>query len=475
MVEPAKQDDTYFSWGGNLPVNIPILFAMVGLIYSVVVLKGCNAVYHDLYLTNKGKMVDSVFIKRMALLNALSDSLRRHAPIEVKPARGPANVKSAANSKSRDSIDKKRRDSLALVRTALIQSQREWDNFRYFNPDTNLKVFLNYFSVNRDVLRDTLGGEALDKFQHFERKIAVFVRDTFSIVNAGMHKMDSLQIGSGPDKPGLIDFFGKYPIFGFWFFLSMGQMVLWFILIPLVIGAVRRTKSIVSGLRYDIGNFLFFSLIPALVVGVFTWILYTKLIDAFVIKNCYFLDSFNPRMVWYAIPGYFIAILCFGSYLFLANKLQLLNEESKGKDLSTDEGLQQEYASLKSTFDFTFLASAIVLSAFVLWIGVLFNALNNMEVFRYYTLISGRSFFDPNFIYLIGLMHSLILLIFYVPVRLQFNGLSITQQQKEMTMEDQSGSRKIFKAFWGSISTLLITASPLITTVLEKAISSITQ
>jgi hypothetical protein len=95
--------------------------------------------------------------------------------------------------------------------------------------------------------------------------------------------------------------------------------------------------------------------------------------------------------------------------------------------------------------------------------------------FRFYGLLSGKPFFDANFVYLLGLMHSLILLIFYVPVRLQFNGPSITQQQKDMVAEDDTGSKKVLKAFWGNISTLLITVSPLITTFVKKGISSFLQ
>jgi hypothetical protein len=462
----TKKSDPHFSWGGNLPVNIPILFAVVGFIYASVVLKGCHANYHDLYLVNKEKMVDSVLYKRMALLKDLRASL--DAP--AKPMK-----KTGSGSKPVDTTGKRRNDSLVQVRAAIAQSQRELDNFQYFNIDTSMKVFLNYFSVNRDTLRDLLAGETADSCKHFEKKILVFVKDTFSIVGPGIHRADSLQIGSGQKKTGFVEYFGKYPVFGFWFWLSIAQMVLWWILIPLIIGAVRQTNPIVTGFKFNFGNCLLFSMIPAVVVGGFTWLLYEKLIDAFVIKDCYFLDDFNPRMVWYATPGYLVATLCFGSYLFLANKLQLLNKSSKGKVYSTDAQLQQEYASLKATFDVTFLASAIVLSTFVLWIGVLFNALNGMEAFRYYSLISGRPFFDPDFIYLIGLMHSLILLIFYVPVRMQFNGLGITQQQKEMAAAGQSGTSQVFKTFWASISTLLVTASPLIATILEKAISAITQ
>jgi hypothetical protein len=59
---------------------------------------------------------------------------------------------------------------------------------------------------------------------------------------------------------------------------------------------------------------------------------------------------------------------------------------------------------------------------------------------------------------------------FYVPVRRQFNSLEITKDQKSAVTSDDS-PKKTLRTFWGILSTILVTASPLITTILQKLIT----
>jgi hypothetical protein len=204
--------------------------------------------------------------------------------------------------------------------------------------------------------------------------------------------------------------------------------------------------------------------------------LYGKLArpDGYLINDSFFLDGFNTRMGLYGVPGYIVLSLCLGIYIFLGNKLEMLNNaaqaaQTAGTDITKDTGLQAKFLSLKNAFDLAFSCSAIILSVFVLWMGTLFNAVNGVEALHFYTI--GKAFLNNDFVYLIGMLHTLILLIFYIPVRLQFNALPGIQELKSAS-EDPNPNR-IIKSFWDATSTVLITASPLLTTVLQKLITGI--
>jgi hypothetical protein len=153
--------------------------------------------------------------------------------------------------------------------------------------------------------------------------------------------------------------------------------------------------------------------------------------------------------------------------MFLANKLEILNTTATKPeaDLAT---FKTEYLRLKSSFTFVFNCSAVILSVYVTWLGVLFSAVNNLEVARLYYLSSGKQLLNYDFVYLMGIIHSLLLAIFYFPVRLQFNSLELTVDYKTGDAAATTMT-KVFKSF----GDILLTASPLITTVVQKGLAGL--
>ena len=245
-------------------------------------------------------------------------------------------------------------------------------------------------------------------------------------------------------------------------------------IIALSIGIVYRTRTTAPAVQSGFTNFWPSYIIPLVIVSLFVGILYFFILRGKpIITEAYFLDNYKPRMLLYGIAGYLATIICFGSFLFLANKLELLNDNRQTS--STPEALYIEaksYETLKSSFDFTFLLTAAILSAFVLWAGLLFNAVNSIDAMRAYSFYSGRPFLNYDFVYLIGLMHTLLLMVFYIPVKLQFNALEITKEQKALE-RNELGGKKYLKSVWESLSAILVTTSPLITTILQKFISNL--
>jgi len=216
----------------------------------------------------------------------------------------------------------------------------------------------------------------------------------------------------------------------------------------------------------------------AIVILIFIWLTYSKLIDAYVIEDHIFLQYFSVKMLVFALFGYFIASICFFIYLFLADKAHQLDKDKKEEEKVgiLDDQKQNAYLSnatvLKSTFDYSFIFSALILSVFIVWLGVMFKAINSMELMEYYLQISGNYYLNNDYVYLVGILHSLLLLIFYIPVQLKFNSLNIIIEQQQKASENLQGLKKVFSGFFSNFSSVLLTASPLLTSFVQDLATS---
>ena len=436
-----------WSFKANLKSDLPIYFAILGLLYSALVLL-YNAgpspgPFHDLSISNKRPLIDTLLSQRAAFLQS---ELQRLQPLAGK--KGPDSTAI--------------RDTLRQYRSAIARTTLQASELEYFNTDTSLLYFTHYFSADRDRLLTVIkaGGSEVD----------VQLKDTCCSPYP-RNDIRQAKISLSRERKPLVDFFDRYSEFGFWFVLSIAQMSLWFMLTALVIGSVKKTDTIVPPVTYTLKYGGLLAITPAIIVAVFAFLVYFVMIKGPVISDDYFQYDFNRRMYWYSVPGYLLAILCFGAYLFLANKLELLNTAAMnaGKRL---EDVRDQYNRLKSAFNFVFNSSAVILSVFVVWLGTLFSAVNNLEVARFYTLSSGKPLLNYDFVYLMGIIHSLLLAIFYFPVRIQFNALQLTQDDKS-SKEGTPGTAKLFKTFADIIGGILVTASPFITTIVQKALTGL--
>ena len=246
---------------------------------------------------------------------------------------------------------------------------------------------------------------------------------------------------------------------------------------------MSKIKIKVTKVNIEFLGYLRCLIVPFVVIGTFVLIFYRVLVDVpSVIKDTYFMHCFNSRMTWYSPFGYVLAGLCFGGYLYLAKKLSELNDEFKTQSkkvissaapqtipLSTQ--LQTQYNELKSSFDFLFLISAAILSLFIIWEGILFIAINSMDIMKYYGAISGKQFLNNDFIYMIGLVHSLLLMIFYIPVQLRFRSMEIVQAQQAALGGQPTGIKSLFSSLFSNLGGVLITTSPLITGIIQSLLA----
>jgi hypothetical protein len=444
-----------YEFVGN-QVSLLIGIGMVGFLLAIYMLTGKDGAgevrYKEIVLVNKDTILKQIYNTR---LTGLRDTLRKMQISDVKK--------------------KEKVDEIKVAKLALSYTLRDSINFSIGNPDTTIKYFAGIIGVNRDSLYKAIRAEGWKHNNNQIQEIKFTYVDTISVLyQTPAAKTVTLKLKR--ESHGLLmDFFTVNPLLGFWLVFSIAQMTLWFLVVPMLYGMLKSLQTKVSdsikGMVIPL-NWLISSVLPLAFFVVFAIVFYWYLIDDLVIKDHYFLEGFNKEMFRYSIFGYLAAIACFGMYLMTSMALDELDKTARRQklSLSTNPVIQSDYEALKKTFEGSFFASAIILSVFVLWAGIAFNGINQTEVMRFYAIYAGKPFLQYDFVFLIGAIHTVILLLFYVPVRLKFNSMQITEDAKAQAA---SGSgKKIVNSLWESILAILVTSAPLITSVIQKLISS---
>ncbi|WP_288882980.1 hypothetical protein [Pedobacter panaciterrae] len=447
-------------------ISICIGFGMLGFIIAILLFTVGNGQmrdgkyytgYGEIQIKNKKAVIDALIAKRIVLLDSslvlTTETLKKDPNSEVN------------------------KNNLIALEVAILRSRRELDSVRYNSVDTSLTNYTKYIFPKKVEYLNALDSPWKPDGSEIKIVQATIV-DSCKLINKKIRpeqrQLYSTELELIQNKrASLLGFINDYPQFGLWLVLTIAQMMMWFLLIPLLTGNLLN-------LREKLGEYYKISLIgilqrmiiPFLFIGIFCIYFYVVLAERHIINDNYFLSNYNACLNIYAIFGYGTAIYCFGTYLSLASQVSTLDNNTKGILRSTDSTLNDQYLSLKSAFDNSFLASALILSFYVLWTGVSINAVNNTEAIKFYSQINGKPLIPEDFVYLMGLTHTCILLTFYLPVKLKFNSLPITKD----TNADQSEgtpAKTIFSTVREGLSTILVTASPLLASLIQKILDAL--
>jgi|GEM_PF-5692034 len=454
----------------------PILAGIFGLLVSVFLLtcssKKSGIAFQEVQLDGKKEAVIEILATKIRYLDKMLEHLRADSSkrCSLKEDSCAGELEQVMNQLSET------RNNREEIATALYQ-------LSYSNADTVSLYYSKYLTIAAPRYR-----VALDSFNGKNITIHATIADTSFLDKTPFQNTVRLTLRPSNDKL-IVDFVERNPVLGFWLILSIAQMALWFLLAVLLPG---RLYQIREELRkpFDWKETLFSLVTPLIGISLFLYLFYFWLVDAFVFKDAIILDGFNARMIAYSIPGYIVAIICFAVFIFSAGMLKDIDKKVVKKKLAKKQAVAgaaddepqaadqaitdspadvEEIKKLKSLFNGAFIASAVVLSLFVLWLGILFNGVNQMEASRFYEQLSGRQYLNGNFVYMVGLMHTVLLLLFYIPVKLKFDSLDVMKQEESI----EEKSPKSFIKFLGeSLGTLLLTASPLIASLIEKAIAN---
>lgn len=444
----------------NNQIAVCVLFGMIGFIYAVCVLvlpyKKNVTPYGEIYIYNKTQLVADLLNKRLTTLSdtakAFETKLDGWKTELAKPT--PDQVKKVEAT----------RMQAVLVQIAKIlpATRKELYLLEYHNTDTSMVYFSKYLYVNKGNYLDVLRSLTWKNDTSYSEFVNGFAVDTCFLLKGSPVKYPvKLQLKQHK-RSQVMSFLSDYPAFGLWMVLTIAQMMLWFLLCPVLSGNLLNLRDTL-GDSYNISwqsRLVNFAL-PLTFVGVFCLAFYKGLADNQLVTDYYFLTHYNLRIFWYAVPGYLVTIFCFTGYLTLAKQFDNMDKEAVADPtLLSNAAFISKFQSLKSAFNNSFICSAIVLSFMILWVGNVVYAVNSIDVFRFYTQLAGQPLIPGDFVYLMGLLHTCILLTFYIPVKLKFGTLQITQP---MAMADAGiPDKNLFQTLLGSLGSLLVTTSPLI-------------
>jgi len=446
-------------------IAICVAFALIGFWVSISIINPKGAIskdgtnitpYGEIIIENSKELVSSLLKKRSA---ALTVAITRDEKV-VKAGKNPN------DGKIKEIVKR-----ITILQTDLKQTQAEIKALDYGLVDKNPSYFYTYIFPDRQAFLNTLQMDSWAKHPTKVKLVRAQLIDPYAGLGEPYRESVYLKLKQNK-REFLMNFVTDYPLFGIWIILTIAQMMLWFMLFPLLTGNIRDLK-LKLGEFYciTVGSVLKNLIVPVAFITSSVVVLDRILADSTVIYDNYFMSGYNDKFRSYALVGYAIATYCFGTFLTLIRQVTDMDEKVKGKLDRKDPVLNDKYLALKEAFDNSFLASAIILSFLVLWVGITINAINSTEAIKFYGIVTGKPLIPEDFIYLMGLFHTVILLSFYIPAKLKFNSLSLTKQEDTATT-GSSSPRKIFTLLAENLATLLVTTSPLLASLIQKLVGT---
>lgn len=302
------------------------------------------------------------------------------------------------------------------------------------------------------------------------------------------------------------EFITKYPNYAFWLFLGMLFMVMCFLMIPICVAIYRSINLQLESMKLNHRYWRNFLLASAGTV-IFCAVVYAGLIDRYIADNRYFTDSLILITYAYGFAGYLVAVLCFGGYLYIADlihqlqaayrqgmsnlteliktkraeaandkeQLAAIEEDPQIKEQhSANERIKDNYKQAKKYFNVLVWMAALVLSVAVLWTGSLFSSINSMDAFTFYWSLSKSSYLSGDFVYLYGGLHTILLLIYVLPVKFKIYNMNMTIPELE-NGSGESGTKQAKTVLSGIATTLgniLLVSSPVLASFIENVVKS---
>jgi|GEM_PF-1456074 len=303
-----------------------------------------------------------------------------------------------------------------------------------------------------------------------------------------------------------MEFFRKYPAFAFWLFLGILQMVMWALMIPISLSAFKSIGELhqASGTINRLGKSF---ILAAIALVIFCLFLYLGIIDDYVFQDRHFMQGFNGRIASYSVIGYIISLLCLAGYLYLTDSLsqlqKLFNQRSADLELERKAQIQaasndalalaaietnpviinltaekktieDQFNEAKTFFNLFLGMAALVLSMLIFWVASMFNAINSLEVFKYYKAVSGHNFAANDFIYLFGGLHSILLAIFVLPAKFKIMELNARFPKPADSPASSTGDflKGLLKNMGTTIREILVVSSPLLASFLQNLFTS---
>jgi len=357
------------------------------------------------------------------------------------------------------SADSARTDSTGRVRAA--SELMELLRVEYLNDsatkNANYGIFLEKDSLRR--LIDRVGGMQRPDSIPFVYKLPSTADSTKSFYIFGKASILWRDTSYSP-----IDYIRKYPATGFWIFISILQIVLWVLVIPLCIQISRQMTDKLrgDGIVIKRKNVILLGVATVAAIGLFLVTLYGRLYAGGLIDSDYYMQGFGGVMLICVILGNSAAACCLFGFLLTARAMGIVLQRFSA---TTAESCVRDYKELRRSFNAFFFVAATILSLLVVWLGSLFSAINSIDLFRFYQAQTGAPFLVYDFVYLLAGFYTVLLLLFYLPVRV--NMLALVSSMPDQGPADGAPAR-LLESLMGRFVGILAASSPILVALLQQ-------
>ncbi len=307
-----------------------------------------------------------------------------------------------------------------------------------------------------------------------------------------------------------IDFITKYPGFGAWALFITISFSCIFIIAGLALDANMQLVKLVSdsGCGKGLRHLLLFVICIVLLCAFISSSMDT-FYDEDVVRNLYFLKRLDTSVGCISIVGYTTAALCFAGMLYTAGyvkcfqkkidteisknqllqsqiddlglaipqaptqiekinkqaKFDQLNQQVKSSKLLIDNA-SAAYQKLYSLFKYFFYCTAILLALLTFCTGALHSAIDTLDFVRLIKRSMGFSPVRYDFVYLYATLHTLLLLLFFLPGQLLFSSYT----NKTILIQPQLTEKTImsgFKTQFDGLGKTLVATAPLLASFVQ--------
>lgn len=334
----------------------------------------------------------------------------------------------------------------------------------------------NSFKRLNAALRFDISPDTIDEWERRYKKGDTLFPTRYSFRDTGLSfSIDGMNTFKIIRAKNDVGFISKYPAAGVWLLSIMIFCSFCLIATSACIYLNKRTINIFKLHQVEGLSSKSYYLVVGITLAVLL-ILYAfwKLTyyDEEVIKNLYFLRTLRVSMDLVTLLGYICGACCLAGFIHTAALLGYFACHIKKETEGEEEDKQQAkeiYSSLLDVFNTYFLLSAIILTLLVLCTGGLFNTTNSFNFVKLLADDWGRSPARPDFIYLYGGIHTILLLLFYIPAKMRFSEINMTGSAPASSPDGGKVSKwqDFFKVPLSQVKELLVVASPALAGLLQ--------
>jgi|GEM_PF-5707721 len=343
----------------------------------------------------------------------------------------------------------------------------------YLSEDSLPKWFSKNIHFNQPFRRDSI-----EKLSDTSTIYMNFFYDGIKKLPKHIVKQFSTKINAPGNN---VAYFAKYPAFGVWVIIMFISFIFWFMLFLIMPTSMYQLHVRVNSLTaINTNKNRIYSTIFLCIVILFIFFL-------FALLSFYDGRGFNEQLFKHdyatsvyrviTVVGYFASAFCLSGFLLCAFFMYEIME--KNIDFTSEEGKQYRFKLelLNKYFNLYLTIVAILFGLLVFSTGTLFTAYNSLDFIQLVQQESGKPFFSFDLLLLYAGIHSLILLLFYVPVKITRMQIESMYNEDGTTTSDLASSKATVKDTFKNVFTvfkeLLLPASPLIAGILQKLLETL--